>query len=452
MSTDTAPAPAGQGGAAERTPPNDVDAEQCVLGGMMMSKDAVADVIEVVKASDFYHPRHVVLFTTITELYADNEPTDSVAVANRLGRNNDLVKVGGAGYLHTCLAAVPTAANAPYYAGIVADLALLRRVIEGGTRVAQLGYAANGTGREVMDRAQQLMFDLDADRRQGGWGQFQDLLQPALDEIEAAGAAKGRLRGLPTGFADLDKLLNGLRNSQLILVGGRPGQGKSTAGVDFARNLTMKHNIPVAFFSMEMDQTELVTRILSAEARVPLDTLLSGDLTDDDWTKLARRMGEISEAPLFIDDTAPATLVEIRAKARRLKQLHDIKLIVIDHFHLFEPAKKYGSDQEMYADHSRQVKLLAKELRIPVVCLVQLNRNVEGRTDKTPQLSDLRGSGSLEQDADVVILLHRDDYYDKQSPRAGEADFIVAKHRNGPTETVTVAAQLHLSRFVDMAI
>ena len=226
----------------------------------------------------------------------------------------------------------------------------------------------------------------------------------------------------------------------------------STVSMDFARNAAVRHNMASAIFSLEMSKIEIVTRLLSAEARVPLHVLRSGQLSDDDWTRLARRMGEISEAPIFVDDTPNMTLMEIRAKARRLRQRHDLKLVIVDYLQLMTSPKRVESRQQEVADLSRGLKLLAKEIECPVVAVSQLNRGPEQRTDKRPQLSDLRESGSIEQDADVVILLHRDDYYDKESPRAGEADFIVAKHRNGPTDTVTVAAQLHFSRFVDMAI
>ena len=279
-----------------------------------------------------------------------------------------------------------------------------------------------------------------------------DMLQPTLDEIEAIGAHGGVMTGVPTGFADLDALLNGLHAGQLIVVAGRPGLGKSTAAMDFVRHAAVRHGLASAIFSLEMSKVEIVMRILAAEARVPLHVLRSGQLSDDDWTKLARRMGEISEAPLFVDDTPNMNLMEIRAKARRLQAAARPAPVVVDYLQLMTSPKRVESRQQEVADLSRGLKLLAKEIDCPVVAVSQLNRGPEQRTDKRPQLSDLRESGSIEQDADVVILLHRDDYYDKESPRAGEADFIVAKHRNGPTDTVTVAAQLHLSRFVDMAI
>ncbi|HKT05831.1 MAG TPA: replicative DNA helicase [Rugosimonospora sp.] len=919
----------------DRSPPQDIAAEQSVLGGMLLSKDAIADVVEVLRAGDFYRPNHATIFEAILDLYGRGEPADAVTVAAAMAGSGELGRVGGAGYLHTLMSSVPTAANAAYYARIVGERAVLRRLIEAGTRIVQLGYGtATGAGRDVddlVDLAQQAVYDVTERRVSEDFAILSDLLQPTLDEIEAVGAQGGVMTGVPTGFSDLDRLLNGLHAGQLVIVAGRPGLGKalaldtplptaagwttmgevkvgdrligadgrptlvtatsnvmlghacyevefsdgsvivadadhlwrtttrasrrqaaqarpsryrapeslervraagtvaldgpdqlvtfndalvtvgtefravlhtvgrqigvsgrlprqyprgnrqapaysrkallsalldraarpmnfgntarhdpivtteqiaatlrhptdgranhavencrplelpecdlpippytlgawlgdgvsragqittadpeilgfivddgfvvrptrhpmhfgihtpvrtcgrscggrsrsieklppegcvvcgeitdatgyasrrcarcharygslvgplreagvfgdkhipdlylrssqaqrrallaglldtdgtvtrtgniqycstsrrlaecvrelvvtlgyrcsvttrkvrgrtpesstaytlsfttgdevfrlgrkrlahaarsrtdarrtgsryivdvrpvasvpvrcvtvanddhlylagrsmipthnSTAAMDFARTASVKHNFASAIFSLEMSKVEIVMRLLSAEARVPLHVLRSGQLSDDDWTKLARRMGEISEAPLFVDDTPNMNLMEIRAKARRLKQRHDLKLVVVDYLQLMSSPKRVESRQQEVAELSRGLKLLAKEIDCPVVAVSQLNRGPEQRNDKRPQLSDLRESGSIEQDADVVILLHRDDYYDKESPRAGEADFIVAKHRNGPTDTVTVAAQLHLSRFVDMAL
>jgi replicative DNA helicase len=439
----------------ERTPPQDVAAEQCVLGGMLLSKDAIADVLEILRAPDFYRPAHLTIYEAILDLYGRGEPADAITVAAALADANQLAKVGGAPYLHTLISTVPTAANASYYARIVAERAVLRRLVEAGTRIAQLGYGTGTNGRDVddiVDLAQQAIYDVTEKRVSEDFAVLAEMLQPTLDEIEAVGAQGGVMTGVPTGFSDLDRLLNGLHPGQLIIVAGRPGLGKSTAAMDFSRAASVKNNMASAIFSLEMSKVEIVMRLLSAEARVPLHVLRSGQLSDDDWTKLARRMGEISEAPLFVDDTPNMNLMEIRAKARRLKQRFDLKLVVVDYLQLMTSPKRVESRQQEVAELSRGLKLLAKEIECPVVAVSQLNRGPEQRTDKRPQLSDLRESGSIEQDADVVILLHRDDYYDKESARAGEADFIVAKHRNGPTDTVTVAAQLHLSRFVDMAI
>jgi replicative DNA helicase len=456
MSVDTAarPSPA----VDSRTPPNDVAAEQCALGGMMLSKDAIADVVEILRGPEFYKPAHTTIFRAITALYGAGEPADVITVANALMQADAaaFARMGGAPYLHDLIQAVPTAANAGFYARIVADRATCRRLIEAGTRVVQLGYGAgSGDVDEAVDMAQQSVYDVADIRRNGdGFEALANLFQPTLDEIEAVSAAGGGLRGIPTGFTDLDKILNGLQPGQLIVWAGRPGIGKSTAAMDVARNAAIKHGLPAAIFSLEMSKVEIVMRLLSAESRVPLNNIRSGQLSDGDWTKMARRMGEISEAPLFVDDTANMTLMEIRAKARRLKQRHGLKLIVVDYLGLMTPSStgRNSNRNDEVAGLSRGLKLLGKEIEVPVIAVHQLNRGPEQRQDKRPQLSDLRDSGAVEQDADIVIFVHRDDYYDKESARAGEADFIVAKHRNGPTDTVTVAAQLHLSRFVDMAI
>ncbi|SNY58632.1 replicative DNA helicase [Paractinoplanes atraurantiacus] len=446
----------GPSGGLDKAPPQDVAAEQGVLGGMLLSKDAIADVVEILKTGDFYRPVHSTIFDVILDLYGRGEPADALTVAAALADSGDLQRIGGVPYLHTLIESVPTAANASYYARIVGERAILRRLVNAGTKIVQLGYGANGNGGrdvdDIVDLAQQAIYDVTEKRVSEDFASIGDMLQPTVDEIEAIGAAGGGMAGIPTGFSDLDRLLNGLHPGQLIIVAGRPGLGKSTASMDFARNAAIRSNCASAIFSLEMSKIEMVMRLLSAEARVPLHVLRSGQLTDDDWAKLARRMGEISEAPIFVDDTPNMNLMEIRAKARRLKQRHDLKLLVIDYLQLMSSPKKTESRQQEVSELSRGLKLLAKEIECPVIGVSQLNRGPEQRTDKRPQLSDLRESGSIEQDADVVILLHRDDYYDKESPRAGEADFIVAKHRNGPTDTITVAAQLHLSRFVDMAI
>jgi replicative DNA helicase len=256
---------------------------------------------------------------------------------------------------------------------------------------------------------------------------------------------------VPTGFVGLDELTNGLHPGQMIVIAGRPALGKSTAGLDLARSASIKHGLTSCIFSLEMSRNEITMRLLSAEARVPLHHMRSGQMSDDDWNRLARTMGSVSEAPLFIDDSPNMTLMEIRAKCRRLKQRHDLRLVVIDYLQLMQSGKRVESRQQEVSEFSRQLKLLAKELEVPVVAISQLNRGAEQRTDKRPQLSDLRESGSIEQDSDMVILLHREDAYERESPRQGEADFIVAKHRNGPTATITVAFQGHYSRFVDMA-
>ncbi|KEI45999.1 replicative DNA helicase [Saccharopolyspora rectivirgula] len=437
----------------ERQPPQDLAAEQSVLGGMMLSKDAIADVVEVLRPNDFYRPAHQVIYDCILDLYGRGEPADAITVSAELERRQQLMKVGGAPYLHTLIATVPTAANAGYYAEIVSEKALLRRLVEAGTRIVQLGYSG-GEGAEideVVDRAQAAIYDVTERSTSEDYASLEELLQPTMDEIDAIASRGGESQGVPTGFTDLDELTNGLHPGQMIIVAARPGVGKSTLGLDFARSAAIKHGLGAVIFSLEMGRTEIVMRMLSAEAKIRLSDMRGGRMSDEDWTRLARRMSEISEAPLFIDDSPNLTMMEIRAKARRLKQRHDIQLIVVDYMQLMTSGKRVESRQQEVAEFSRNLKLLAKELEVPVVAISQLNRGPEQRTDKKPQLADLRESGSLEQDADLVILIHRPDAFERDDPRMGEADLILAKHRAGPTGTVTVAHQLHYSRFVDMA-
>ena len=277
-----------------------------------------------------------------------------------------------------------------------------------------------------------------------------DLMAPTLDEIEAISNRDGGLSGVPTGFRDLDELTNGLHPGQMVIVAARPGLGKSTLALDFCRSASIKHGMSSVIFSLEMSRTEITMRLLSAEARVPMHHIRTGGMSEDDWSRLALRMSEVNTAPMFIDDSPNMTMMEIRAKARRLKQRHDLRLVVVDYLQLMTSGKRVESRQVEVSEFSRQMKLLAKELNVPIVAVCQLNRGAEQRTNKTPLLADLRESGSLEQDADVVILLHRDDAYERESTRPGEADLIVAKHRAGPTNTVVVAFQGHYSRFVDM--
>ncbi|WP_433351375.1 replicative DNA helicase [Micromonospora sp. CA-111912] len=393
------PAPSQREGQFEKTPPQDVAAEQCVLGGMLLSKDAIADVVEILKSHDFYRPVHATVFDAILDIYGRGEPADPITVAAALADSGDLARIGGAPYLHTMIASVPTAANAAYYARIVGERAVLRRLVEAGTKIVQLGYGTGNNGSrdvdDIVDLAQQAVYDITERRVNEDFAVLADMLQPTLDEIEAVGAQGGMMTGVPTGFTDLDRLLNGLHPGQLIIVAGRPGLGKSTASMDFARNAAIRANQAAAIFSLEMSKVEIVMRLLSAEARVPLHVLRSGQLSDDDWTKLARCMGEISEAPLFVDDTPSMNLMEIRAKARRLKQKHDLKMIVVDYLQLMTSPKRTESRQQEVADLSRGLKLLAKEVECPVIAVSQLNRGPEQRTDKRPQLSDLRESGCL---------------------------------------------------------
>ena len=386
----------------DRTPPNDVAAEQSVLGAMLLSKDAIADVVEVVREGDFYRPAHQVIFGTILDLYGRGEPADAVTVAADLTRTGEIGRVGGAPYLHTLVSMVPTAANANYYGRIVRENAILRRLVEAGTRIVQMGYTGTGDVDMMVDRAQAEVYDVTDRRTSEDYAPLRDLMGDALNEIEAISNRGGEMVGVPTGFADLDTLTNGLHPGQLIIVAARPAIGKSTLGVDIARSASIRHGLTSVIFSLEMSRNEIVMRLLSAEAQVPLHHMRAGTMSDSDWTKLAGKMGVVSDAPLFIDDSPNMTLMEIRAKCRRLKQRHDLRLVVVDYLQLMTSGKRVESRQQEVSEFSRSLKLLAKELGVPVIAISQLNRGPEQRVDKKPMLSDLRESGCLPASTRII--------------------------------------------------
>ncbi|KGN37719.1 replicative DNA helicase [Knoellia subterranea] len=433
----------------DRLPPQDLGAEQSVLGSMLLNKDAIADCLEVTKSTDFYRPAHELIYDAVLDLYGRGEPADAITVADELGKRGDLTRVGGQAYLHQLIQSVPTAANAGYYAEIVHERAVLRRLVEAGTRIVQMGYGqGEGDVDEIVNRAQAEVYSVAEKRGGEDYHQLGEILNATMEEIEAAAGRTDEMTGVPTGFIELDQLTHGLHPGQMIVVAARPAVGKSTLGIDIARAASIKHNMATAVFSLEMSRTEITMRILSAEATIQLQDLRKGLKGQEQWNKLARIMGKISDAPLFIDDSPNMSLMEIRSKCRRLKQQHNLRMVIIDYLQLMSSGKKVESRQQEVAEFSRALKLLAKELEVPVIAISQLNRGPEQRTDKRPQMSDLRESGSIEQDADMVILLHRD----RSDPeRDGEADVIVAKHRNGPTADIVLAFQGHYSRFSNMA-
>jgi len=433
-----------------RVAPHNLDAEQSTLGGMLLSQEAVAEVFETVSGVDFYAPKHELIFNAVLNLFGRGEPTDVIAVTDELNKQGNLVKAGGADYLHSLTGYVPTAANAGYYAKIVADKAILRRLIEAGTRIAQAGYESQGEVEDLVNQAQAEIYKVSSQSTREDYVPLSDSLEAAIHEIEGAQKRGGELTGVPTGFTDLDAYTHGLHKGQLVIVAARPAVGKSTFALDLARNAAVKHNQATIFFSLEMGRSEIAMRLMSAESSIYLQSMRKGTVTDADWTRLAAVRGRINDAPLYIDDSPNMSLVEIRAKCRRLAQQVDLKLVVIDYIQLMSSGKKVESRQQEVSEFSRALKLLAKELGLPVVALSQLNRQAEQAKDKKPELSHLRESGSLEQDADVVVLLHREGIYEKDHPRAGEADLILAKQRNGPTGTVVVAFHGQYSRFVNM--
>ena len=436
---------------SERVLPNDMLAEQSTIGGMLLSQEAVVEVFEEVRARDFYAPKHELIFEAILTLFSRGEPTDVITVTDELVKSGKLVQAGGADYLHTLTSIVPTAANAGFYAKIVAEKATLRRLVEVGTKIAQSGYANEG---DVVDLVNQAQADIYNVVQFGGSEDISDLsmaIDDAVQEIERAQSRGGEIVGVPTGFIELDALTHGLHEGQLILIAARPAVGKSTLGLDFARNAAIRNRQATVIFSLEMSRADIALRMISAETQIPMQNLRKGDVNDSDWAKFAQVRSQINDSPLYIDDSPNLTLVEIRAKCRRLAQRIDLKLVVIDYLQLMTSGKKVESRQQEVSEFSRALKLMAKELKVPVIALSQLNRQSEqGGTNKKPEISQLRESGSLEQDADVVMLLHREGMGEKDHPRSGEADIILAKQRNGPTGQVTVAFQGHYSRFMNM--
>jgi replicative DNA helicase len=388
-----------------RVPPQDVTAEQSVLGGMLLSKDAIADVAEELTAGDFYRPAHELIYTAVTDLFARGEPADAVTVAAELTRRGEIGRIGGAAYLHTLLSSVPTAANAAFYARIVRERAVLRRLVQAGTKIVQLGYATDGGDvDDLVNAAQAEVYAVTERRKTEDYLPIGQIIEGTIDEIEAAGSRGDGLHGVPTGFRDLDQLTHGLQAGQMIVIAARPAVGKSTVGLDICRSAAIRHKLPSVIFSLEMSRTEITMRLLSAEAGIPLQHMRRGgtSMRQDDWDRLARTMGAVSEAPLFIDDSPNMSLMEIRAKCRRLKQRHGLRLVVVDYLQLMTSGKKVESRQQEVSEFSRALKLLAKELEVPVIAISQLNRGPEQRTDKRPMVSDLRESGCLTADTRIL--------------------------------------------------
>lgn len=386
-----------------RTPPHDDTAEQSVLGGMMLSKDAIADVVEVIGGgADFYKPAHESIYEAIIHLYGHGEPADAITVADELTKRGELNRVGGAAYLHSLIASVPTAANAGFYAEIVAERAMLRRLVEAGTKIVQIGYSGDGEAEDLVNQAQAEIYGVSGNNTKEDYVVLSEAMNSTVDEIEANGSRAGGIHGVPTGFIEFDELTAGLQAGQMIVIAARPAMGKSTFALDIARSAAIKHNMTTVFFSLEMGRNEIAMKILSAEAGINLSDLRKGKLDDDQWAKIATAMGKMDSAPLFIDDSPNMTLMEIRAKARRLKQKNNLKLIVLDYLQLMSSGKKVESRQQEVSEFSRALKLMAKELEVPVIALSQLNRGSEQRTDKKPQISDLRESGCLTADTRVL--------------------------------------------------
>lgn len=441
------PDPFGEPDRFERTPPNDLLAEQSALGGMLLNADARIEVAAILQSRDFYQPRHGIIFDAILELDATGAPVDAVTVVAHLAEAGTLVKVGGGSYIHDLLNAVPTAANAGYYAEIVAGRAKLRRLIDAGTSTVNLAY--NPAGRDVDDvveSAQKLMHDATTGRERSSGRSWDELAMGVLEALESERTAEG----ISTGLVEGDALTSGgFKPGELIVVAGRPGMGKSVFVIDVARRAAFRDGKSVAIFSLEMSAEEMAMRVTAAESRVPLETLKSNEMTEYETKRVTDAFAKIHGSRLVIDDDAVTGLSTIRSRARRIQQTQGLDLVIIDYLQLMTAARQSASRVDEVGEISRGLKLLAKELGVPVLVAAQLNRGPEQRTDKRPQISDLRESGSIENDADVIILINRPGYYDKESPRGAEADLDFAKNRHGATDRIVAIAQLHVARFVD---
>jgi replicative DNA helicase len=422
-----------------------------VLGSMLLSKNAIAEVVEFVGPQEFYRGAHRTMFEAIRDLYDRGEPVDTVTLADELQRRGMLEGVGGLVAITDLISQVPTAANAAYYARIVADHALRRRLIDAGTDITRVGYDPGVEADDAVDAAEATIFQV-AQRSYGReLAPMKDLLSLGFELIEKRYENKAAVTGLPTGFVDLDRLTSGLQPGNLFVLAARPGLGKSTLVTNIATHVAVDLRRPVVMFSLEMSQMELLERVLAAQGRIDSDRLRTGRLRDDDWPKLSQAMGRLGEANFYIDDTAGINLMEIRSKCRRLKQRHGLDLIVVDYLQLMQSHRRVENRVQEVSELSRGLKVLAKELDTPVIALSQLSRKPEDRTDKRPQLSDLRESGSIEQDADIVGFIYREDVYDRDAASKGEAVLIVSKHRNGPLADIPLSFIGHQSRFASMA-
>lgn len=436
----------------ERVLPHNMEAEQSLLGSMLLSHEAIPDAIDVgVTADDFYREAHGHIFNAITHLYATGEPSDPITVSEELKSLGVLEDVGGQLYLHTLMSVVPTAANARYYAQIVQRNALLRALIHVANQVASLAYESPEDVNAAVDRAESLIFQVAHKRISEKFVHIKGLLEESFEAIEKLNLENRRVTGLPTGFLDLDEKTAGLQPSDLIIIASRPGMGKTSLVLNIAQHVALTEKIPVAIFSLEMSRLQLAQRLMCSEARIDASALRTGSLRDDDWPKLSRAMGRLADAPILIDDTANITAMEIRAKARRLMAQYKLGLVVVDYLQLMQGERRSENRQQEISDISRSLKILGRELNIPIIAVSQLSRQVEHRERKRPVLADLRESGAIEQDADLVTFIYREEYYDKDSADKGVAELIIAKHRNGPTGEIRLAFMPQYTKFANLA-
>jgi len=425
-------------GKLERVPPYNLEAEESLLGSMLISKEAIVSVIEIVREDDFYRKSNSEIFTAIKELYSKGEPADPITLADYLKKKDLLEETGGKTFIHSLISNIPLASNAVYYAEIVKHNSILRKMIYAATDIARIGYEVPDDLNAAVDKAQQLIFsisqDLNYSSRNTAFVQIKEVLTEVYDQTVSLSENKTNITGVTTGFLDLDKLTSGLQNSDLIILAARPGMGKTSLALCISKNASGRDGTPVAIFSLEMSRQQIAQRLLCSESRIDLHRIRSGDIREHEWPKLGHAIEKLSESKIYIDDAPLLTVMDLRARARMLVSNFGVKLIIIDYLQLMQSGQNYKENRVLeITDISRNLKSLARELKIPIIAVSQLSREVEKRPDKRPVLADLRESGAIEQDADLVMLIYRDEYYDRESKAAGTAEIIIAKHRNGPT-------------------
>ncbi|MXW42206.1 MAG: replicative DNA helicase [Acidimicrobiia bacterium] len=446
------PPAAGSSRSTHKVPPHNLDAERAILGAMLLSRDAIAEAVNLLKDEHFYHPSHGLIYEAICSLYAKGEPADAITVSAELNRHDLSEKTGGNVALVELQTGTPAAANAAKYVNIVYETAMLRKLIEVGGEITELGYEGTEDVVKTVDTAESMVYQLAANRMVNTTASITELLPQNLDRIEQLYEKKDAITGLPTGFIDLDDMTGGLQPSTLVVVGARPAVGKTSFALSMATHAAMRANKPVLIFSLEMSQIEISQRMLCSEARVDGTRIRKGNLTDQDWTGITNAITKLSGAPIWIDDNAAVTMMEIRGKARRLRsQVGSLGMVVVDYLQLMTGRSAAENRQVEVAEISRGLKTLARELNCPVLALSQLSRNLEQRQDKRPMLADLRESGSIEQDADIVMFLYRDEVHNPETTEKGVAEVIVAKHRNGPTGKTKLSFVTNQTRFANIS-
>ena len=434
-------------------PPQNLDAEESVLGAMMLSPGAIGAVSEILDAGDFYRDSHSKIYRAALALYAKGEPVDAITLVDELEQRSELEQIGGRVRVHELAALVPATANAAHYARIVREMATLRGLIEAGAEVARLGWDRPGETAELVDRAEQVIFELTQNRITSEFAHIEDLLKESFERITALYEAGAEVTGTPSGFRELDRLTSGFQPGNLVIVAARPSMGKSALGLCIAANLAVRHDVPVALFTLEMSKAEVTQRLMCSEAKVESQRLRTGKLAVDDWPRLTAACDKLAKAPIYVDDTGSITMMELRSKARRMKSREQaLGLIAVDYMQLMTSGTNAENRVQEVSQISRSLKVLARDLDVPILAMSQLSRAVEQRHDKRPILSDLRESGSIEQDADLVMFIYRDEYYQgEESDQQGLAEVILAKHRNGPTDAIKLSFLKRYAKFADLA-